>query len=189
MRAVFFGEEFEGALLAVAEGAAELEAEEEVVGEAAEGAEGGLVDDVIADEGAGLALGGGAGFDGVAVAPVGEGAAGLDVAEAVEPAEVFDEGLPGETDGRVREGADGEGEAGAGAGGDAVGAGEGVGRGRRWDEVGIFDLGVLPGGHEAREVGGVGEEGEDALGGVREPLLGFEGVAHVLSVEAVSSEW
>ena len=36
-------------------------------------------------------------LEGMAVAPVAEGAAELDVAETFEPAEVFDEGVPGET--------------------------------------------------------------------------------------------
>ncbi len=68
--------------------------------ETAEEAEWDFVADVIADKCAGFTGGGvGCGEDGVAVTPVREGAAGLDVAESVEPAEVLDEGLPGETDG------------------------------------------------------------------------------------------
>jgi hypothetical protein len=50
--------------------------------------------------------------------------------------------------------------------------------------VGLFNAGILPGGHEAREVGGVGEEGEDGFERVGEPLLGLEVVAHQLPVWA-----
>ncbi len=118
------------------------------------------------------------GLDGVAVTPVAEGAVELDVAEAFEPAEVFDEGVPCEADGREGNGTNGDREARAGAGGDAVGAGEGLGWGRRWDEGSVLDAGALPGGHDFGEIGGVGEEGEDQLDGVGQPLLGFEVEAH-----------
>ncbi len=120
------------------------------------------------------------GFYGVAVTPIFEGAAELYIAEAFEPAEVFDACVPGDADGGEGDGADGDGEEGAGAGGDAVGAGEGLGRGRRWDEGGAVDAGALPGGHEAREIGGVREEGENHLERVGQALLGFEVEAHDL---------
>ena len=148
--------------------------DEELVGEWAEGAEGEIVLDVVVEECAAAV-----GFDGVAVTPEAEGAAELDVAETVEPAEVFDERVPGDADGREGDGADGEVEAGAGAGGDAIGAGEGFGGWWRWDEGGLVDAGALPGGHEAGEIGGVGEEGEDHLDGVGEPLLGVEVETHL----------
>ena len=147
--------------------------DEELVGDGAEGAEGEFVFDFVVEEGAAAV-----GLDGVAVAPVFEGAAELDVAEAFEPAEVFDEGVPGEADGGEGDGADGEGEARAGAGGDAVGAGEGIGRRRGRDVGGVLDARVLPGGHEAGEVGGVGEEGEDLLEGVGQALFGLEVETH-----------
>ena len=116
----------------------------------------------------------------MAVSPEFERAAELDVAEAFEPAEVFDEGVPGEAERGEGDGADGEGEARACAGGDAVGAGEGIGWWWRRDEGGVFDARVLPGGHEAGEIGGVGEEGEDLLDGVGKALLGLEVEAHSL---------
>ncbi len=153
--------------------------DEELVGDGVEGAEGEFVLYCVLEEGAAAV-----GLYGVAVAPVAEGAAELDVAEAFEPAEVFDEGVPREADGGEGDGTDGEGEARAGAGGDAVGVGEGLGWWRRWDVGGVLDARALPGGHEA-EVGGVGEEGEDVLDGVGEALLGLEVEAHGL-IESVA---
>jgi len=114
----------------------------------------------------------------VAVTPILEGASELHVAEAFEPAEVFDEGVPGEADGREGDGADCEGEARASAGGDAVGAEEGIEWRRRRDVDGALDARVLPGGHEAGKVSGVGEEGEDLLDGVGEALFCLEVEAH-----------
>lgn len=81
-------------------------ADEERVRERAEGAEGEFVFDGVAEEGSRRC-----GLDGVAVAPVFEGAAELDIAEAVEPAEVFDECVPGKANGGEGDGADGDGEA------------------------------------------------------------------------------
>ncbi len=118
------------------------------------------------------------GRDVVAVLPVFEGAAELGVAKMVVPDEVGDLGVPGDADGGEGEGAEGERQACAGACGDAsLGRGGGRSRGRR-GEGGLFDTGLLPGGHEAGKVLGVREEGEDELGGEGEPLLGVEGVAH-----------
>ena len=50
----------------------------------------------------------------------------------------------------------------------------------RWRrrEGGFFDAGLLPGRHEAREIFGIGEEGEDDVDGIGEPLFGVKGVAH-----------
>jgi len=118
------------------------------------------------------------GLDGVAVTPVTEGAVELEVAETFEPTEVLDEGVPGEADGREGNGANGDGQARAGAGGDAIGARERLGRWRRRDEGGVLDACVLPGGHEAGEIGGVGEKGEDLLDGVGQPLFRLEVEAH-----------
>ena len=53
-----------------------------------------------------------------------------------------------------------------------------AGRARRRGEGGFFNAGLLPGGHEARKVLRVREEGEDVLDGVREPLLGLEVMTH-----------
>ena len=53
----------------------------------------------------------------MAVTPVFEGAAELDVAEAFVPAEVFDLGFPGDAEGSEREGAEADGEERAVAGG------------------------------------------------------------------------
>ncbi len=172
------GEEFQGSLVTDTEGGGDLAAEEEGVGEGAERAEGWLVLDGVLDEGSGLA-GSGLGGDGVAVAPEGEGAFGLDVAEAFQPAEVFDDSDPGETQGKEWDGADGDGEGGAAAGDDGVGAGEGCGRRMRSDVDGTVDAGLLRGGHEAGEIGGVGEEGEDLLERVGQPLFRGEVLAHV----------
>ena len=114
----------------------------------------------------------------VAVTPVAEGAVELDVAETFEPAKVFNEGVPSEADGREGNGANGDREARACAGGDAVGTREGLGRWRRRDEGGVLDARVLPSGHEAGEIGGIGEEGENQLDGVGQPLLSLEVEAH-----------
>ena len=62
--------------------------DKELVGEGAEGAQGEFVFDFVVEEGAAAV-----GFDVMAVTPVLEGAAELDVAEAFEPSEVFDEGV------------------------------------------------------------------------------------------------
>ena len=118
------------------------------------------------------------GGDGVAVSPGGEWAAELDVAEAVVPTEVFDLGFPGDAEWGEGEGTEADGEAGAVAGGYA-GVARGVWRARGWwGEDGFFDAGTLPAGHEAGEVFGVREEGEDQLGRIGEPLRGFEVVGH-----------
>jgi hypothetical protein len=114
----------------------------------------------------------------VAVTPGLEGAAELDVAEAFEPAEVFDERAPGQADGAEGDGADGEREARSVAGGDAVPPWEGRGRRRRCEVGRGFDAGLLPVGHEARQIGGVREEGEDGFEGIGEPLLGRKVVEH-----------
>lgn len=42
----------------------------------------------------------------------------------------------------------------------------------------MVDAGSLPGGHEAREIGGVCEEGEDGFDGVGKLLLGVEVQTH-----------
>lgn len=114
----------------------------------------------------------------MAVTPVSEGAAELDVAKAFEPAEFFDEGVPCDANGGEGNGAEGKGKARAIACGDLVGAKEGI----RWwgwcDQGGLFDAGVLPGGHESGEVGWVCEEGEDLLDGVGQPLLRVEVKVH-----------
>jgi len=110
----------------------------------------------------------------VAVAPVGEGAAELGVAEALVPAEVFDFGFPWDAEGCKRERADADGETGAVASGYAGVAG---GAGGAWwwgGEDGFFDAGGLPARHQAREVFGVREEGEDQLRRVRQPLFRLE---------------
>ena len=115
------------------------------------------------------------GADVVAVLPVGEGAAELDVAEVVVPGELGDLGVPGEADGREGESAEGEGEPGAGAGGDASVSGCRTGWARaEVGEGGLLDAGLLPGGHEAGQVFGVGEEGEDDARGIGKPLLGVK---------------
>ena len=49
---------------------------------------------------------------------------------------------------------------------------------RRGDVVGVLDAGALPVRHEAGEVGGVGEEGEDGFERVGQMLLGLEVEAH-----------
>jgi hypothetical protein len=180
------GDEFGGAGLAIGEGAAELARHDEALGEVAECAVGEFVLDFVTHEcavngDAGLV---GAGLEGEAmtVAPVGEGAADLHVAEVIVPDELGDLCLPWDADGGVGEWTEAEGHAGACAGGDAVEAESGIGGdrfGRRWGEGGLFDAGLLPGRHEAREILRIAEEGEDQLDGVREPLLGAESVAHV----------
>ena len=94
------GEEFGGALLAVAEDARKLWANEELVGDRTEWAERKFVFDFITERDAGLAVASRwAGVDGVAVSPVFEGAALLDVTEAFIPSEVFDESFPGNANG------------------------------------------------------------------------------------------
>ena len=149
--------------------------DEELVGQEVEGAEGEFILYVVVEESTAAV-----GLDRVAVTPVLEGAGELDVAEAFEPAEVFDESIPGGADRGERDGADRDEEARAGAGGDVVGAGEGMRRWRRRDVGGVVDAGVLPGWHEAGKVAGVCEESEDHLEGVGDPLLGLEVEAHAL---------
>jgi len=172
--------------VAEAKGAGELALEDEDVGEIAEWTEWGFVVDVIVKKGAGGELVGmlgaedaGFGADAVAVLPGGKRAAVLDIAELLVPEEVDDLGVPGNADGRKGDGAEAEGEAGAGAGDDGSArqlhtGGRGWGRG----EGGFFDAGLLPGGHEAREVFRIGEEAEDELNWMGKPLFGVKGVAH-----------
>jgi len=63
--------------------------DEEFVGKSAERAEGEFVFDFVVEKRAATV-----GLYGVAVTPILEGATELHVAEAFEPAEVFDEGFP-----------------------------------------------------------------------------------------------
>jgi len=42
----------------------------------------------------------------------------------------------------------------------------------------FFDTGLLPRGHEARKIIGVGEEGKDQIDWIGKPLLGVIGVTH-----------
>ena len=126
-------------------------------------------------------VGPGFGVHAVAVAPVGEGATELDIAEVLVPDELRDLCLPGDTDGGVGEGAEANGHAGASSGGEAFEAEGwvgGYGLGRRWGEGCFFDAGLLPGGHEAWEVFRIAKEGKDDLNGVGQPLFGAEGVTH-----------
>ena len=116
-------------------------------------------------------------MDAVAVVPVGEGAAELGVAEVIVPEEVGDLGLPGDADGGVREGAEADGDAGSGAGGDGFEAERGVGamgRGGGGAKAASSMRAFCQGRHEAREIFGIGEEGEDEFDGVGEPLLGVD---------------
>jgi hypothetical protein len=166
-----------GSLVAEVEEIAELHLREELCGEIPKGTTGEFEFDFVAEEGAGDFLPRFRG-EAVAVTPVGEGAAMLDVAEVIVPEELGDFGVPGDAEGRVGEGAEAEGHAGSRAGDDA-GVEAACGRTRRrWGKGGFLDAGFLPGRHEAREVLRVGEEGEDVLGGEGKPLLGLEGVAH-----------
>jgi hypothetical protein len=108
MRPIFLageddGEEFEGTAVAVGEGGAELAGDEEAVGEGSEGAVGQGVLDLVAEEGAG-GVGAGLGVEVVAAAPGGEGAAELDVAEAILPDELGDLGLPWDAEGEYGKG-------------------------------------------------------------------------------------
>ena len=177
--------------MAEAEGAGELALEEQRVREVTEAAEWRLIVDVIVQKGADARVGWVCGIRGgvnaVAVFPEGERAAMLDVAELLVPGEVDDLGVPGDADGREGDGTEAHGETGARAGDDgsgtsgrsAGGCGRGIGAGRRRSEGGLFDAGFLPGGHEAWEIFRIGEEEEDELDGIGEPLLGVKGVAHV----------
>ncbi len=187
------GQELEGAGLAVLEGAAELAFDEEPPCDLAEGSEGQIVFDDVAEEGAvdgGAAVAGtrvGARFsaEAMAMAPVGEGSAELDVAEVIVPGEFCDLGIPGDTDGGVREGTEADGHAGAGSSSYAVETQRRLSRRRarrRRCKGGLLDAGFLPGGHEAGEIFGVGEEGECRFNRVGEPLLGMEGVGHLFAL-------
>ena len=70
-------------------------------------------------------------------------------------------------------------------GGDAGGAGEGVGGGGGAMKMACSMRALLPAGHEAGEVCGVGEEGEDGFERVGQPLLGLEVEAHEVSQDEV----
>jgi len=114
------------------------------------------------------------------VAPICEGATKLPVAEVIIPDELGDFGLPGNSYRGVWEGLKADRHFRACSGCDAF-------RCRRsqmfgslgWRcEGGFFYAGVLPFGHEAWEIFGIGEEGEDELNGVGKPLFGLKCVAH-----------
>jgi hypothetical protein len=185
------GQELGGTLVAEREDALELAPHDERVGELAEGAEGELVLDFVAEQGAwggDAVVVAGFGRDAVTVVPEGEGPAMLGVAEVVEPGELVDLGLPRDAQGRERDGPETEGHAGAGAGDDAREA-HGICRSRPWRGWGegrFFDARVLPFRHQAREVLRIGEEGEDVLDRVRKPLLGLEVVMHEEQLSAYS---
>ena len=127
---------------------------------------------MVGDVGAGDSVLGGS-LDAVAVEPIGERAAELEVTEAFVPGEVGDLCLPWNADRGVGEGTKAEGEASSDTGG-------GDGPGRRWrrNNDSLLDAGALPGGHEVGKAGGVCEEGEDAFDRVGEPLIGLEDVTH-----------
>jgi hypothetical protein len=156
------GEEFGGALLAVTEDALKLRAEEKPISEGAEGAEREFVLDLIEKRDAGLAIASGwAGTEMVAVTPVFEGAAELEVAEALVPGEVFDEGFPGKANGNKRQAAKAEGEARTGAGDEAGIMRRAFWTRRRRGEGGLLNAGTLPARKKLGKVLRVGEEGED----------------------------
>ncbi len=159
-------------------------ADKEDVGDGAEWTEGEGVLELVGESGAGEGFVGGTGVgcgvQMVAVAPGFEGAAMLDVAEVIVPGELGDLGVPGKADRGEGKGAKGEGHAGAGASDDSWETRRVGGARWGWGEGDIFDAGLLPGGHEAREVFGIGEEGEDEVGGEGKPLLGVEGVGHTV---------
>ena len=145
----------------------------EDVGEDGADGDGEIVGDGVVEGGAGVF-----GGDGVAVAPGGEGASELDVAEALVPAEIFDLGFPWDSEWGEREWAVADGEAGAVTGSDAGVSRRVWGTWGWWGEDGFFNASALPMRHEAWEIFGVCEEGEDQLWRVGKPLRGFEVVGH-----------
>lgn len=98
-------------------------------------------------------------LDLMAVMPVCERAAELLVAEVIVPDELGDLSFPENSRGRVWEGAKADREFRTSAGCKVAEFG-GSDRRRRC-EGGFFDAGLLPGRHEAWEIFGIGEEGED----------------------------
>lgn len=112
----------------------------------------------------------------MAVVPVCEGAAELFVAEVVVPDELGYFGAPEDSLGCVGKGTEADCEFCACAGCEAARCGR---CDRRRCEGDLFDAGLLPGGHEAWEVFGICEEGEDAVNRIWEPLFGLKCVAHV----------
>ena len=111
-----------GPLLAECERASQLASDEEPVCQVAQAAEGELVLDVIAEQGARGAVAR-LWADGVAVVPISEWAAELAVAEAIVPGEARNLCLPRETNRREGDGTEADGEASTGASGDIRGGG------------------------------------------------------------------
>jgi hypothetical protein len=114
--------------------------------------------------------------------PVSKGAAELGVAEVIIPDKLCYFCLPRDADRSVREWLEAEGHLRACTGGNRLEAKSGISGDRarrRCGEGGLFDAGLLPGRHESGEVFGIGEEGEDQLYGVGEPLLGLKGMRHL----------
>ena len=114
----------------------------------------------------------------MAVVPVGEGAAKLMVAEVIVPDEFGDLCLPWDAHRRVGKRAKAESELRARSGCDALRHGDRCRARWRRGEGRFFNARILPGRHQTREILRIGEEGEDQIDRIREPLFGAVGVAH-----------
>jgi hypothetical protein len=102
----------------------------------------------------------------------------LDVAEALIPAEVFDLGFPGNPEWGEGKWTEADGEVGTVTGGYAGVAGAVWWAWGWWSEDGFFNASALPMRHQAWEVFGVCEEGEDQLWRIGKPLRGFKVMGH-----------
>ena len=163
-----------------------MAANNELLGDEAEGAQGEGVLDLIAKQSAvdkdALGVGTGLGVETVAMLPVGEGATELGVAEVVVPGELGNLCFPRDADGSIREWPEAKSHLGACTGGDGLEAKCWIGGDRarrRCGEGGLLNAGLLPGGHETGEIFWIGEEGEDYLYGIGKPLLGLKGMRHL----------
>jgi len=170
--------------LAEAEHILDSPAQEEMVRQSSQEAEGKFVLDVVHDHGHVHALPVNC-PKAMAMAPPGEGATNLAVAESIIPGELGDLSHPAQPQGKMAERPEAEGEPRPAAGvcrcpwnGRLR-----IGRVRRRDQRHLFNPRLLPGRQQGRKIVRIGEEGEDGLDRAGEPLFGVMRVAHSVRLD------
>lgn len=163
----------------------DLAADDELIGQSAQGTKRELVVDAVFNYGT-RRTGREGGSDEMTLPPGTEWTVELDVTEALVPAKVLDTSQPTQADGREGYRTEGKSEACA-VSGDHGGVDLAGFEERRGPKREVVDPDLLPGWHQARQICWIGEEGKDQFNRIRDPLFGAEVERHVtLSLDAES---